>query len=219
MRLPLLMVFLAVSLLSCTTSPTPLTDAEIRQIISEYTLAGPQGPAGPQGERGIQGEPGPRGMVGSPGVQGIPGPKGERGLRGEQGNRGEQGIQGVSGPEGIRGPRGEIGPPGPGADISGLRQDVDAAISGNLILRGRIEETVSVICEMDAALYRAQFVATGNAAQLAGIAQLLGTDEANPLQIYAVSVSDDSPLSLYSQDTELFDKRCKVVNGRLSGFK
>ena len=106
-----------------------LTENEVRTIVQEYQMAGPQGPPGPQGqqgEAGIQGPQGvpgphgetgpqgPQGMQGERGEQGSAGPQGERGLQGERGQTGPQGPAGPQGPQGMQGEPGSQGEPGPG---------------------------------------------------------------------------------------------------------
>ena len=85
--------------LACSNPPT-LTETEVRQIVEEYVLTGPQGISGPQG---IRGDPGPQGLEGLPGATGVPG---------ELGPRGNQGAKGFAGPRGLQGAQGEAGPPG-----------------------------------------------------------------------------------------------------------
>ena len=47
MRYGILTIVIDLSLMACTTG---LTEDDVRRIVSEYTVAGPQGPSGPQGE-------------------------------------------------------------------------------------------------------------------------------------------------------------------------
>lgn len=68
----------------------------------EQVLQGPQGIAGAQGRQGTQGPQGPEGPPGQQGPQGVPGPCGPRG------------------------PPGARGPPGPVADVSPLRERLEA---------------------------------------------------------------------------------------------
>jgi hypothetical protein len=100
--------------------------------------AGPTGPQGPRGERGPVGPTGPKGDVGPAG------PGGKAGVAGPAGPAGPAGVAGKAGVAGPAGPAGAVGPAGPkisddevraickklldefGADIKGLRDDVDA---------------------------------------------------------------------------------------------
>ncbi len=125
--LALLLGSLALAAMACTNA---LTEDDIRRIVREEVIQGPQGepgPAGLQGERGVQGatglqgEPGPqgeRGLSGIPGEQGPagePGPRGSVGSPGEKGEKGDAGTQGPQGPQGDQGEQGPQGPAGPAA--------------------------------------------------------------------------------------------------------
>ena len=86
-----------------------LSESDIRRIIREEAIPGPQGPPGPTGP---QGEQGPRGDQGEPGPEGIQGPKGEQGEQGDPGPQGPRGAAGVAGDPGPPGPMGQQGEPG-----------------------------------------------------------------------------------------------------------
>ena len=91
MRYAVLTIVILLSLVACTTG---LTEEDVRRIVSEYTMAGSQGPPGPQGEPGTQGfkgDPGPKGDKGDPGPQGPPGDQGPPGPIGKQGPKGDPG--------------------------------------------------------------------------------------------------------------------------------
>lgn len=75
-------ICLGVSLILTICSMPKSYDDEVRAIVQEYILEGPQGergPVGPQGKPGIQGEVGPAGPIG---IQGEPGPRGREGMPG-----------------------------------------------------------------------------------------------------------------------------------------
>ena len=97
---------LTLAFLACTPG---LSESDIRRIVREEAIPGPQGPPGPTGP---QGEQGPRGDQGDPGPEGIQGSKGEQGDPGPQGPRGEAGAPGDPGPSGPMGPPGPMGQQG-----------------------------------------------------------------------------------------------------------
>ena len=90
-----------------------LTENEVRTIVQEYQMAGPQGSPGPQGQQGEAGMQGPQGVPGPRGETGPEGPQGIQGERGEQGPKGDQGLAGPQGERGLQGERGQTGPQGP----------------------------------------------------------------------------------------------------------
>jgi Ca2+/Na+ antiporter len=66
----------------------PITQDNVRQIVSDMIQnikQGPTGPQGPSGEVGPTGPQGPSGELGPRGSQGPPGPQGEQGPEGIQG--------------------------------------------------------------------------------------------------------------------------------------
>ena len=104
--LSLLLAFVLLIVLGCSAG---LSEDEVRQMIQESAITGPQGapgPAGPQGAKGDRGEPGPQG---APGEQGPQGPRGEPGAQGAQGPIGETGATGPQRETGETGPAGAPG--------------------------------------------------------------------------------------------------------------
>ena len=98
--------------LACVSS---VTEDDVRRIIQEEQMAGPQGelgpqgPSGPAGPPGAQGEPGPRGKAGPQGAKGDPGPQGPAGQAGPPGSTGDPGSRGAVGPQGPKGDKGAEG--------------------------------------------------------------------------------------------------------------
>lgn len=113
-----LSLLLALVLLIALGCSAGLSEDEVRQMIQESAITGPQGapgPAGPQGPKGDQGDPGAAGIQGAKGDAGVPGPQGEPGPSGPEGPRGDSGARG---PQGPRGAAGETGPQGPSGEGS-----------------------------------------------------------------------------------------------------
>ena len=111
-------LFAVVTLSACASG---LSEAEVREVVGEYTMSGPPGPQGVAGARGLpgtsgsQGTAGERGMPGTSGPQGVAGGRGMQGETGLQGERGPQGVAGERGPQGdagLQGERGDLGPQG-----------------------------------------------------------------------------------------------------------
>ena len=122
--LTILLALVLVVALGCSSG---LTEDDVRQMIEESALSGPQGEPGPvgsqglkgdQGDTGVAGGQGPKGDPGDPGdlgeqgEPGEPGPAGPQGPSGEAGERGQQGSRGDTGAEGSEGPAGSSGAPG-----------------------------------------------------------------------------------------------------------
>lgn len=102
-------LFAVVVLSACSSG---LSEAEVRDVVGEYTMSGPTGPQGPQGMAGSQGVAGQRGLPGKAGTQGQPGldgVQGELGMQGERGPQGDTGMHGQTGERGLQGERGSQG--------------------------------------------------------------------------------------------------------------
>ena len=107
----LLMLAVPALLIGCASG---LTESEVRRIVQEEAVQGPQGEPGPIGPRGPQGE---RGTAGLPGVPGEAGPQGEQDVAGPMGLTGAAGPMGLTGAAGPKGDIGLAGPAGPKGDI------------------------------------------------------------------------------------------------------
>jgi hypothetical protein len=95
MRAILVFGLLSAILLGC--APQELTEEEVKAIVVEYSIPGPEGP---QGERGERGEQGIQGVQGLPGLPGLVGPRGIQGIQGDLGPEGPQGEKGDQGSKG-----------------------------------------------------------------------------------------------------------------------
>ena len=104
--LSLLVAFVLLLALGCSAG---LSESEVKQMIEDATIAGPQGEPG---AAGTAGSTGPKGDQGEPGVAGSQGPKGDEGQSGPPGADGSQGAKGESGEAGLQGSRGESGQAG-----------------------------------------------------------------------------------------------------------
>ena len=75
----MLSLLFALALLLALGCSSGLSEDEVRQMIDDASISGPQGAPGPAGPAGPQGAPGSTGPQGAPGPAGTQGPKGDQG--------------------------------------------------------------------------------------------------------------------------------------------
>ena len=186
--------------------PTGATGA--RGPIGPQGPVGPAGPTGATGARGARGPIGPAGPTGARGPIGPAGPTGATGATGPIGPAGPTGATGATGPIGPIGPQGPIGPVGPTGATgpqgpAGTGDAIYASVGASAVISGGVipivfdtatdDTTMSVINNeiniTDSGVYLVSYFANGSV------------------------VSGNFAISLYQNDTVVFDETITLING------